>query len=314
MKKIKFLNGIGAMFAFAAVTLAGSLASCEQEEFDATFDAGAAEVTFNVKVKALVATDANTVAFQEVTTDVELSGAVTHTASNANPIEISFADGYKGGDVTATASYNGKTGTATISTNALKKGGVATYDILVVIGDKVVLDDKTVVVAKTNTTSEPWKSYLKPANGNYSHNGNDYWIENANNYILLASVDYKLYNYQTATATVEKAVASELIEEFAKAMTYGNPEGEDATLDLKVSAWSLYCVWVEGESTSATYEFSYEETGESLGQVVVEGKNGTAAQYQEMAHPSHSNYYHYGHGHGSHGDSNNAGGGIIEMQ
>ena len=34
MKKIKFLNGIGSIFTFAAVALAATFASCEKEDFN----------------------------------------------------------------------------------------------------------------------------------------------------------------------------------------------------------------------------------------------------------------------------------------
>ena len=48
MKKIKFLNGISAVFALAVVALATTLTSCEKEEFNVN-------VTVTVKVPALQA-------------------------------------------------------------------------------------------------------------------------------------------------------------------------------------------------------------------------------------------------------------------
>ena len=52
MKKIKFLNGIGSMFAFAVVALVGSLlfTSCEKEDLNATFTTEPAKATINVNV------------------------------------------------------------------------------------------------------------------------------------------------------------------------------------------------------------------------------------------------------------------------
>ena len=84
-----------------------------------------------------------------------------------------------------------------------------------------------------------------------------------------------------------------------------------AVLEMKVSAWSLYRAWFEVYPTTTTYTFAYKNSGEVLGTVVAKAKTGTAAQYEEMAHPSHAHQYQHGHGHG-HG-TDNAGGGIITI-
>lgn len=77
---------------------------------------------------------------------------------------------------------------------------------------------------------------------------------------------------------------------------------------MKISAWSIYRAWFEVYPVTTTYTISYKNSGEILGIIKADALNGTAAQYEEMAHPSHSHAYQHGHGHGA---SENAGGGIV---
>lgn len=50
MKRMKFLNGIGAMFALAVVALATTLTSCEKEEFNINVDPINAQATISPTV------------------------------------------------------------------------------------------------------------------------------------------------------------------------------------------------------------------------------------------------------------------------
>ena len=271
-------------------------------------------MTFNVKVKALVADGLNAVKLDDVTTDVTLSGAATGTGSSASAIKLTFANGYAGGNVTASATYGGETGTATIATTELKAGGKASYDILVVVGTRVELEDKTVVFEKTSEgTIEKLTTYLEHTKGYYQHDGYSNWIENASEYILTIDVNYQVVNYQKlASKEIKNDVADALINSFVNAMSYGDPAGTTATETLMFSAWSVYQVWVDyTKTTGVTYKFSYEETGEELGTVVFDSAFGTSLQFDEKSHPGHSHFYHFGHGHGAHGDSANSGGGIV---
>lgn len=92
---------------------------------------------------------------------------------------------------------------------------------------------------------------------------------------------------------------------FVEGLKYNNTT--PAELEIKISAWSIYRAWSEAYQTNTTYTISYKNSGEVLGVIKAEGLNGGGAQYEEMAHPSHSHAYQHGHGHGA----ENAGGGII---
>ena len=50
MKRMKFLNGIGAMFALAVVALATTLTSCEKEDFNINVDPINAQATISPTV------------------------------------------------------------------------------------------------------------------------------------------------------------------------------------------------------------------------------------------------------------------------
>ena len=286
MKKIKFLNGIRAMFAVAAIVSAGSLfTACEQEEFTATFEPGPAEVTLNVTVleplEGVVTENAT----------IEVSGKLTQTGTT------SFESGYAGGNVTVKATYNGATAEETISTNALKKGGAATYNVTLVVSAGEV------VVTSTTVTGTPVESSLLAPT--HDHAGKSWW-ENASEYILITDITYPLYNEQEIVKieVSDKVDVSNFVSNLAFNYT------EEATLTITVSAWALYRAWTTYIPSTTTYKFSYKDSGEDLGYIEVAAKRSTIAQPEEVAHPSHAGHYHYGHGHGY---SENAGGGIISF-
>ena len=302
MKKIKFLNGIGSMFAFAVVALVGSLlfTSCEKEDLNATFTAEPAKATINVNVVEFpsgaavsgvtISADKGEVSGMVVTLKAGADGSIP-----AQDVVIS---------ATAPAGYEAIQ-SVKVHVNALNAGGVATYNA-------------TLVAVKTATPEEPDQIVIESDGGvlqekivkqleNYTHTHNGFnWLENANDYILITKVKYKLYNEQTAEVeTGGDNVAIDLTD-FANALTYDYTK--EAELDLKVSAWSIYRAWYEIYPITTTYTISYKNSEEVLGTIKADALNGTAAQYEEMAHPSHAHAYQHGHGHGA---SENAGGGIV---
>ncbi len=54
MKKIKFLNGISAVFALAVVALATTFTSCEKEEFNVNIEPINAQATISPIVLAVI--------------------------------------------------------------------------------------------------------------------------------------------------------------------------------------------------------------------------------------------------------------------
>ena len=278
MKKIKFLNGMSVACAFAVVAMIGAFlfTSCEKEDLNATFEAGPAEITFNVKVY-----------------DV-LSGNVTDKATVTGADKISQNGGYAGGKVTITATYDGATGTADVMVYPLKAGGKATYDVTVIVSSKYKIAAKL-------ANSETKIGYLK--NASHSHNGYN-WCLNDNEYVLSMNLKYDIEHKQV---TEVSEGAAEFVATLAKGMEYDSTE-KDVVFPIKVSAWSYYRIWTTCITTTTEYTITRENGTETFGVIKATSTNSTAAEYEETAFNSH---YHYGHGHGVHGDDANAGGGII---
>ncbi len=297
MKKIKFLNGIGSMFAFAVVALVGSLlfTSCEKEDLNATFTTEPAKATINVNV-----------------VEFPSGAAVSGVTINADKGEVSGmvvtlkagADGsIPAQDVaisaTAPAGYEAIQ-SVTVHVNAVKAGGVATYNAtLVAVKTATPEEPDQIVIEGVREVGAP--DVIELLNPTHNH-ANKSWLENANDYILIAKVSYKLYNEQTAAK--EGEVKDVDVTEFIKSLNYNDTK--DSELEMKISAWSIYRAWFEVYPVTTTYTISYKNSGETLGRIKADALNGTAAQYEEMAHPSHAHAYQHGHGHGA----ENAGGGI----
>lgn len=290
MKKIKFFNGIGGMCAFAVVALVGSLlfTSCEKEDLNATFTTEPAKATINVNVVEFptgtavsgvtISADKGEVSGMVVTLK---AGADNSIAAQDVVISATAPEGYEAIQ------------SVTVHVNAVKAGGVATYNATLV----AVKEATPIVITGERVEGRPIvKNMLNPT---HDHAGYS-WMENANDYILVTKVKYNLYDKQTATGEVKDFDVTEFIESLNYDYT------KQAEIEIKVSAWSLYRVWSEVYPSTTTYTIKYKE-GEVLGTIKAEALNGGGVQYEEMAHPSHSHVYQHGHGHGA----ENAGGGII---
>ena len=297
MKKIKFLNGIGSMFAFAVVALVGSLlfTSCEKEDLNATFTTEPAKATINVNVVEFpsgaavsgvtISADKGEVSGMVVTLKAGADGSIP-----AQDVAIS---------ATAPAGYEAIQ-SVTVHVNAVKAGGVATYNATLVAVKTVTPEEPDqIVIEGVREVGAPRVSEL--LNPTHNHAGKSWW-ENANDYILITKVSYKLYNQQEAACEVIDVD----VTEFIKSLNYNDTK--DSVLEMKISAWSIYRAWFEVYPVTTTYTISYKNSKEVLGTIKADALNGTVAQYEEMAHPSHAHAYQHGHGHGA---SENAGGGIV---
>ena len=297
MKKIKFLNGIGSMFAFAVVALVGSLlfTSCEKEDLNATFTTEPAKATINVNVVEFpsgaavsgvtISADKGEVSGMVVTLKAGADGSIP-----AQDVAIS---------ATAPADYEAIQ-SVTVHVNAVKAGGVATYNATLVAVKTVTPEEPDqIVIEGVREVGAPRVSEL--LNPTHNHAGKSWW-ENANDYILITKVSYKLFNQQEAAGEVKDVD----VTEFIKSLNYNDTK--DSVLEMKISAWSIYRAWFEVYPVTTTYTISYKNSKEVLGTIKADALNGTAAQYEEMAHPSHAHAYQHGHGHGA---SENAGGGIV---
>ena len=86
MKKIKFLNGINAVFALAVVALATAFTSCEKEEFNVNIEPINAQATISPIVLAVengVTTDVTSVATVTISPSATFTGNPTLAATTA---------------------------------------------------------------------------------------------------------------------------------------------------------------------------------------------------------------------------------------
>lgn len=119
---MKFLNGIGAMFALAVVALATTLTSCEKEDFNVNVEPINAQATINTTVLYVDETSTTNVT-NDPTTVITYSEGPTFTG---NP-------GLSAKEVTVTASYNGITNTAKVSVPALQAGQYLTLSTTIIL-------------------------------------------------------------------------------------------------------------------------------------------------------------------------------------
>ena len=121
MKKIKFLNGISAVFALAVVALATTLTSCEKEEFNVNVTPTNAQAVISPIVLAIE---------DGVTTDVTGQATIA-------PAELTFTGNptLAAKSVDVTASYNGLSATVTVKVPALQAGQFATLTPTIILQD-----------------------------------------------------------------------------------------------------------------------------------------------------------------------------------
>ena len=109
MKRMKFLNGIGAMLALAGVAIATTFTSCEKEDFNVNADPINAQATIETTVLYV---DENSTTNVTDLADIQYSAGPTFTGNPTLSAQT----------VTVTATYQGLTNTATVNVPALGAG------------------------------------------------------------------------------------------------------------------------------------------------------------------------------------------------
>ena len=191
----------------------------------------------------------------------------------------------------------------------------ATYYVKFCMIDNEIEEITTYSVKKGESDSKNTTYYLT-GDKEYSHNGIEQWLSNYSEYKLHATVTYKTY---TGLEVIDKEVKEEsdfvtsLIEGFE---SVGGIKEVDAAMQFDVSAWSIYAAWATVTTNVVPYTVTKKVTrdGEDVEENVVATfslkTKSVVAEHAEAAHPDHSHGYVMGHGH-DHGNSGNAGGGIV---
>ena len=306
MRKTNFLSSLGAKLAFAAVVLTGAMfTSCEQEDLDATFQASPAKVSINTTViDGLTGTtiDNNKVTF--TVSDSKFNDAINKTAP--------FDNGVSETALTITATVNGKTATATIQIAATKAGGSATYLVDLIVSDVLVFTSE----AGDSKTEEGWANFTGWSHAtSHSHDGNSNWYFNATDYAQPFEVVEKYnttpedYDPLTTTALYDKldAIYQDGIEATYDAKI-AEGEAKEAKLSDKAPAWSYFNVKATKTITTTNWSVKTVASEEVVATFSTTGISKIELQLVEFGNPGHQG--HYGHGHDTHGNNQNAGGGI----
>lgn len=288
MKKIKFLSGVGAAFAFAAVALTTTFTSCEKENFSVNVEQSPAQVNFAVTVI-------------DAATNTEVKDA---TISGNEPIISDKPDKSLAADeVVITAEKNGVKGSATVKYSALSAGQVATVSAIVFL-DSQFDGEISGTWELTGKETEKWGN---AKDAGHDHNGNT-WAENASDYFTTYTAEWSEDGIATKVSEDIYVVSGNL--NIPETITVKNKPLENGTYSytFKASAWCLYNVRYTLKEAKAVYEYKSIATEEVVAKVTyINPTYQVTATPEELPFPGHESSYEHGHGHG---DNPNAGGGI----
>ena len=156
MKKIKFLNGISAVFALAVVALATTFTSCEKEEFNVNIEPINAQATISPIVLAVengVTTDVTTAATVTISPSATFTGNPTLAATKA----------------TVTASYKDMSVEVKVDVPELQAGQFASLTPTIILQKETA---ETKIEVEESTTDKKESVDGKNAVANPS----DYWL------------------------------------------------------------------------------------------------------------------------------------------
>lgn len=277
------------------IALVGLLAACQPENLETAFEKANAVATINVTTVDVQS--GNIVTSATITSSLGTVAGQTITITG-NPAITKQT-------VKVTAKYNGTDYSSDVNVNGLLAGGVASYNVTIVVGE--VVSDYTISAVEKSSTDKVDTAYVDKATIPY--NGK-VWIENNSVFLLNGTVTYNVYTGATATENVTNANFKPVIDSYYDAYNIKVTK-TPASLPITVSAYCYYTAYETRTTTTKVYDIKAVKGTESLniGTVTVSAVSSTSAQYEEIAHPSHATLYHQGHG-SSHGSGANAGGGI----
>lgn len=283
MKKIKFLNGISAVFALAVVALATTLTSCEKEEFNVNVTPTNAQAVISPIVLAIE---------DGVTTDVTGQATIA-------PAELTFTGNptLAAKSVDVTASYNGLSATVTVKVPALQAGQFATLTPTIILQEE---DAETKIVAES-TKLEPVTDPKVKTWDNYEL----YWFDIPPfPYVVKegAKVGAKKIN---TTDLIERAAIESFfntLENTYEETTVTTPENKyKVNANSRTTASITYTVVKKAVTKAET---------EPLASIEVDDyTTSTLFVLENQDIPGHGHSHGHGHGHGE----GNAGGGVGEL-
>lgn len=288
MKKIKFLNGMNAVFALAVVALATTFTSCEKEEFNVNVTPINAQATISPIVLSVE---------NGITTDVTSQATITPTT-----LSFTGTPALAAKDVEVTATYNGLTTKVTVKIPALQAGQFAT------LTPTIILQKITTIVADPQETTD-----VKKETGNVDNTSN-YWYYTNVKYVV-KSGNKVLENTKVINTTDLTEIAA--INSFFGTLKDTYKEEEKTMPEVKVYAQSRTSATVTYTIVKTDYKIVRKAVTKADGAEVVASMTvenyatSTLLIEDNLQIPGH-NHAPAGHGHGhGHGDDNNAGGGIV---
>ena len=311
---------------FSLFALVGAFVACQPEELETAFTVDPAKATINVTV--IDVQTAEPIEGLEVTFpggEGEVDGNVVTINGNlvvidGNVVTITGKPAIQAMDVKlilSSSKYPDESKDVSVKVNSLLAGGVATYNVVEVLGTPSEPGTDPEPVEITVERGEPvsitevaYLSSLDVEGHSHSHNGIDLtkWAENGTPFMITVSGEYFVYSgVDAAKTSVLVPEYESLVDTYVTAYNVGQKKEHDE-FSFPVSAWSLYTVWQT--KTTDTTEYVVKVDGETVGTFDVEGVSSTQVEYLEMALPGHSHDYVHGHGHASHGEHDNSGGGI----
>ena len=296
------------------IALAGIFAACQPEEIQTAFEVSDAVATINVKVidirtNAEVTPDAVTASVGEYA-----NGVVT---IKGNPTiakqTVTVRASYKASYMETAGVYS-----SDVEVLALRAGGVASYDVLIIAGELSPVPGYTYKMVKENEKSVTDLAYFTPSTGSLIDYEDKMWAQNNSELILTGTVTWKSmagtvisnYNWKGEAADEE---LKPYAESYRDALNTGITEKDEDPYQITVSAFSYYTVYVTRVITTANctvYKVNVDTKAETaIATFDVKSVVANKIEYEEMADPNSHGHYERGQGHGQGGD--NAGGGIV---
>lgn len=294
---MKFLNGIGAMFALAVVALATTLTSCEKEEFNINVDPINAQATISPTVLYVDGT---------TTTNVTDQAAITYSDG---PVFVGNP-GIEAKTVTVTAKYNNLEGSNTVNVPALQAGQFLTLTTTIVLQAEPEPGEPVVTIV-----NEAKEEDAKDIAGDVVE------IPNVTDYYYEESVSY---TFKSGSKVVEKTFAEDCtFEEKALVGGFINTLDETYTEEQRSKEVTIYAhsmTKVNAVYTIVPTVYTFKRVTTVEGEVTEEVQIATVTvddytsfnlnivPSQQIPGHDHAPAGHgHGHGHGT----GNAGGGIV---